>query len=352
MYTATEEFNHILTMHQEKYPDMLPVDYGKLAYQNEFGPKHMITDTDAVYEGLLTEWQDIGKIAERKAAEPIGNQLCRFHLTDGYELTSASRLLAKLFIKTSGEQAGTIKGLQEKLALLRERKVSGMKEWLDSYEKSGFAAVHHSSRFRSMYHPHYRVLRYDYAIYFPLLLKIQEILEKKEFAVISIDGRCGSGKTGLAEVIERIFPCRCLHMDDYYLPMEKRAPDWETAVAGNMDIERFLKEALLPAREGKPICYRPFSCREGRLMEAVTMEPCPLTVVDGSYSQHPRLAGYYDLKFFVSCSKEAQAERLRCREGDYYEAFVRRWIPMEERYYKAFDIESGSDAIIDTSEFF
>lgn len=352
MKAATDEFGHILMMHQEKYPDMQPADYGKLAYQNEFGPEHMISDHKAVYEGILTEWRSISEPMGLKAVESIGNQLCRFHLTEGYELTSASGLLAKLFMQTSKGYAGTLKGLLEKLELLRGRQIPGMEDWLIKYESSGYSAIHHSDRFCSIYHPHYRVLRYDYAIYFPLLLKIQEILEKKEFAVISIDGRCGSGKTGLAEVIESIFPCRCLHMDDYYLPMEKRSPDWETMVAGNMDIDRFLKEALLPAREGKPLCYRPFSCREGRLTEATMKESRPLTVVEGSYSQHPRLAEYYDLKLFVSCSREAQEERLRCREGDYYEAFAGRWIPMEERYHKAFDIEQSSDAVIDTSEFF
>lgn len=37
---------------------MAPQDYGKLAYQNEFGPGHMISDKQAAFDFLLQEWRE------------------------------------------------------------------------------------------------------------------------------------------------------------------------------------------------------------------------------------------------------------------------------------------------------
>ena len=42
------EFERVVRDHGARYPIMLPQDYGKLAYQSEFGPAHLITDERAV----------------------------------------------------------------------------------------------------------------------------------------------------------------------------------------------------------------------------------------------------------------------------------------------------------------
>ena len=40
--------------------------------------------------------------------------------------------------------------------------------------------------------------------------------------ILAIDGRCTSGKTTLAEQIEKSLPCNIVHIDDFYLPFSKR----------------------------------------------------------------------------------------------------------------------------------
>lgn len=45
----------------------------------------------------------------------------------------------------------------------------------------------------------------------------------------------------------RLLPCNVVHMDDYYLPPDRRAENWEQIPAGNMDLARFLQEVLVPA---------------------------------------------------------------------------------------------------------
>lgn len=119
-----------------------------------------------------------------------------------------------------------------------------------------------------------------------------------------------------------------------------------------MDLERFKREVLVPAVRGETILYQPFDCQIGTLGSCEQIQPCMLTVVEGSYSGHPLLADMYDMRIFLTCSKEVQRMRLKKREGERYQAFEQRWIPMEENYLNRCDIEQNSTMVIDTSAFF
>lgn len=181
-----------------------------------------------------------------------------------------------------------------------------------------------------------------------LLARIDSLLQQKPHSIVAIDGRCGSGKTTLAALLHERFPSRLLHMDDFYLPFSERAPDWAAVPCGNMDLERFREEVLRPARAGKAIRYRRCDCHAGRFLEPVMLPPAPLTIVEGSYSQHPRLAGYYDLTVFLTCPPEKQLRRLLEREGDNFPSFPARWIPLEERYFALYGVENSASFVIGT----
>ena len=344
-------FAEILRVHAEKYPRMTPQDYCKLAFQSEFGPEHMVTDVQQAAGGILSEWQAIPPDTPPRPPEPIGNGLCRFYLTSEYDPEEAAPLLAELFVRTAGERTGTIHGLNTRFESLRRLDVPGMDAYLDEYLLHGCPVEHHSAVFRKNYKPHYRLLKWDYARWFPVLLAVRRLMSSgRKPAVIAIDGRCGSGKTTLAEQLERLFPCNIFHMDDFYLPMAKRAPDWESIPAGNMDLSRFSQEVLEPVKRGETAEYIKFDCQTGKGADPVRAPPRPLAVVEGSYCLHPSLAGGYGLKIFLTCSKAEQERRLRGREGDYFSAFQARWIPMEERYFSVLGISDSCDMVIDTGE--
>ena len=159
-------------------------------------------------------------------------------------------------------------------------------------------------------------------------------------AVVAIDGRCGSGKSGLGDLMGRLLPCNVVHMDDYYLPPDRRAENWEQIPAGNMDLARFLQEVLEPAGVGAQICCRPYDCRSGTLREGTTLPARPLTVVEGSYSQHPLLSARYDLRLFLTCAPEdvykrqfwssrrtGRRQRFACGRA------CRNWRPSPRRRY-------------------
>ena len=82
--------------------------------------------------------------------------------------------------------------------------------------------------------------------------------------VLALDGRCGSGKTTLANALAAQLPgCTLLRTDDFYLPPAQRIPDWAHTPCANMDLTRLRDEALRPAYGGQPLSYRAYSCRAG-----------------------------------------------------------------------------------------
>ena len=168
--------------------------------------------------------------------------------------------------------------------------------------------------------------------------------------VLALDGRCGSGKTTLADGLARQFPASIvLHTDDFYLPPTQRVRGWEKTPCANMDLIRLRDEALRPAYEGQPVLYRAYSCRAGAYQPVQELAAPPLVILEGSYSHHPLLAGYETLQVFVTCSKEEQTRRLQAREGERYANFAARWIPLEEGYFAQYRIEETTDLAMDTT---
>ena len=169
--------------------------------------------------------------------------------------------------------------------------------------------------------------------------------------VLALDGRCGSGKTTLANTLARQFPASItLHTDDFYLPPAQRIRGWEKTPCANMDLARLRDEALRPAYEGQPVQYRAYSCREGAHLPARELAAQPLVILEGSYSHHPLLTGYETLRVFLTCAKEEQTRRLQAREGERYANFAARWMPLEEGYFAQYHIAETADFVVDTTQ--
>ena len=337
----------ILAAHAARYPKMEPQDYGKLVYQSCFGPEHMISSPEQVEKWILEEWSSLeGKCSPEKP-EPIGGGLCRFPLSLLRDETDAA-VLALLFAATARLHTKRGKDFIDALAKLRQQNVPAMARWLEEYERSGCPPVGHSENFRRAYQPHYRLLKEEYVKFFLVFREVMDCLKQKTPAILAIDGRCGSGKSSLGRMLEEVFSCALVHMDDYYMPFEKRSQNWMEIPGGNMDLERFRAEVLEPARRGKDIRYRPYSCQKGRIGEERRLPKTSLLIVEGSYSHHPMLREYYDRTIFLTCEKEEQVRRLQQREGDYFPRFQQIWMPLEERYFRTFEIEAHADRILDT----
>ncbi len=348
-----EEFEAVVAGHRSRYPLMQPQDYGKLAYQSAFGAEHFVEDEGLALERILSEWSEIPSDAAEDNPQPIGNGLCRFHLTPEYNPETAAPILARLFYLTAREPAGSEKDLQTMLQVLEGMDIHGMADWLSEYRASGCPPIHHSETFRVAYSPRYRLLRTQYAAYFPALTAIASLIGEKKPVLVSVDGRCGSGKTSFGELAAEVFDCNVIHMDDFYLPKEQRERDWQNVPGGNMNFGYLLDSVIKPIQAGQPVSYRPYHCGTGSFGEMVTLHPKSLTVIEGSYSQHPLLREQADFRIFLTCSPERQMSRLREREGETeLAAFRDLWIPLEKRYYRDFAVMENAHTVIDTSEFF
>ncbi len=163
-------FERTVREHSARYPQMLPQDYGKLAYQSEFGPAHLVTDESEVLQSLLAEWRTVSGPAVPCNPEPIGNGFCRFHMTVATLPEIAAPVLARLFMESAQERTGTLEGLLSRLAVLGRMPVPGMGAWLIAYRQRGCPPVHHSEAFRKAYSPHYRVFRESLARRIPALM--------------------------------------------------------------------------------------------------------------------------------------------------------------------------------------
>lgn len=185
--------------------------------------------------------------------------------------------------------------------------------------------------------------------YYAVFREIEKLLLNQNPIVIAIDGPSGSGKSTLAEVLEANYACQVVSMDHFFLKPEQRTAGRLGEPGGNIDYERFLEQVIPNLKAGNSFSYGVYDCGENAIVRENIIEPHILTVIEGSYSHHPKLSAIYDLKVFLDISPERQRERLLKRNGPkMLERFLNEWIPLENTYFSAFKIEEKSDVIITT----
>lgn len=341
-------FESVCRENLNRYPNMTAQDFIKLAFQSEFGPNHMINDVSAVEKTIITERENISACSPAKY-ENISNWLCRFPIDKTHLSDEMIPLFARLFKLTAESVCGSEQGFLKKLDVLRTLPVSDMENTISQYLESGICAISHSECYKTEYHPHYRLLKLDFAYYFDIFEKIERLSRENKNILIAIDGCCAGGKSSLSEILEKVFPCRVFHTDDFYLPVSKRADNWHKTPAGNMDLKRLKAEVLQPAKDGGDILSSAFDCSTQSLKPPVFYKSANITIVEGSYCLHPELRGFFDLKLFLSCSPQKQKERLILREGDYFKAFEEIWIPLEQLYHRLCPIDEQT-IVVSTDE--
>ncbi len=374
----------ILLRHLARYPRMQVQDAVKLLYQSEFGGGHMIADPAESLRRLRGEWVSVREsggesrgLQEEALQEPsfekIGDGLCRMNLSVLDEGLSPETL-NRMFVVTAGRTAGTVRGFEEKLDMLRRCCGRGetpfsleeLDRYLSEYRDRGYPAVSHSEIYRQNYHPAYRVVDENDTRYLQAFIEIDRLMAsakkceeayEDETGVVknphetagrktylaAIDGMCGSGKSTMARILQEIYDCRLFHMDDYFLRPEQRTEERYAQPGGNVDYERFKEEILDHIGDKDGLRYRPFDCRTFSLQWDIEARWHSLNIVEGSYSQHPYFGDVYDLRFFCRVSPEEQRRRIRLRSGEeMLKKFEKIWIPMEDTYFKACGIQEKS----------
>ncbi len=358
------ELEAVLAAHAQKYPLMRPCDAVKLVFQNEWGGGHLISDAGASLRRLQDECAQTPHDGAALPFEDIGNGLVRVMLPALDAGRYPFEALNRDFVRSAQLHTGSRDSFACKLWLLQTLARQGLfrfsaaelDQYLAEYRQAGCPPVSHSGEYRAAYRPAYRVVLRSLvpaaACDLPALVRARLTgrPDASRPLLIAIDGRCASGKTTLAARLREICGCTVAHMDHFFLRPEQRTEKRYQTPGGNVDHERFLQEVLLPLHGGAWPEYRPFDCHTQRLAEPVCLERAPAVVVEGSYSCHPALRAFYDLRIFLTISPEEQLRRIAEREGaDYAEVFRTRWIPLEERYFSACRPELYCELSFDTS---
>lgn len=406
------------------YPALCPQDVIKYVYQYTFGGGHLVKDAASSFlhlRGEYTAAKADGRRHMPSTPEPLGNGLCRWPILfepedargkSDRQLAEQAYLSAlnRAFVwgsahwqsrETEAEQTerktsadAFREGMNEAYALLRAHAGDGVFPFTEEELRSAFEAnypalgdtvcgfsaggssaaagagapyyalVSHSSAFRKAYAPCYRLLPENAARYLHALKLIEEKLLAQGFAIVAIDGLCGSGKTSFAAFLQEVYGCGVIHMDDFFLPVALRTAERRAEPGGNVHYERFMEEVVKPLLQKKEIWqrsdhpgeaaetlkYRRFDCRSMDFQEEKLETPLTrVLVIEGSYSMRPEFCPLYDLKLFLCCSRAEQKARIIRRNGEvHYQDFQNLWIPLENAYFDGLAVEARADLAVRT----
>ena len=185
--------------------------------------------------------------------------------------------------------------------------------------------------------------------FLPLFSKIdklrQEGTEPYHPILIAIDGNCAAGKSTLAARLKSVYGCNVFTMDDFFLKTSQKTVERLNEPGGNVDYERFLAEVIRPLLKCQPFEYRAFDCKTQKLSEPTLVRPTPINIIEGAYSLHPLFSDVYDIKVFLGIDEKEQCRRLMARNAALYDKFINEWMPLENKYFEAYDIRLICDFV-------
>ncbi len=186
----------------------------------------------------------------------------------------------------------------------------------------------------------------DFVKFEPLFKLIESEMQKRERTVLAIDGAAASGKSTLAAFLAEKYGAETVHMDDFFLPHERKTPARFAEFDGNIDRERFAAEVLPYIGKPTPFSYGKYDCGAGAVLSQAQIGSSRLAVVEGVYSLSPYFAGCYDIKIMLTVGKEEQLARLAARCAPWqFEKFKSVWLPLEERYFTLGGIREKCDIV-------
>ena len=161
--------------------------------------------------------------------------------------------------------------------------------------------------------------------------------------IIAIDGPSCSGKTSFSNIISS----NVVHIDDFYLPLNKRTKEIMNTLGGNIDFDRLLNEIIIPYKENKEVNYRPYDCHNDKFLETVKLDNNKDLIIEGAYSHHPKISKYIDYKIFIDVDFNTQRKRILIRNKNNANDFFNIWIKRENDYFNILKIKESCDLLME-----
>ncbi|WP_432533352.1 nucleoside/nucleotide kinase family protein [Kineococcus arenarius] len=152
--------------------------------------------------------------------------------------------------------------------------------------------------------------------------------------VVAVDGRSGSGKTHLAELLGARTGAPVLHLDELY-------PGWDGLEAGVRLLER---EVLVPLREGRAASPPRWDWAAGRRGPRVPVPVAPVLVVEGVGAGCTRVRP--QLLVWVGAGERVRRQRALQRDGEVFAPHWHRWAAQERALFARCDARAAADVVL------
>jgi hypothetical protein len=161
-------WENLIDSHLKRYPDLQIEDLYKLVYQATLGNSHAISDSAEVRDWLKRDMADPSQNVNEPMIDTLGScgRFARIHLY-AYRLSGRQpEKIIQTFINTSVRFPADSDAFFCAVEVVRKMSAEGKLPWKDSITiqflseqaVKKYPAIHHSEKFISKYHPHYRII--------------------------------------------------------------------------------------------------------------------------------------------------------------------------------------------------
>jgi uridine kinase len=212
--------------------------------------------------------------------------------------------------------------------------------------------IMHSDSFLEKNPSSYFIVHQNYLDKLGIISSIDQLYKESGKALIAIDGNASSGKTTLASWLKTIYDANVFHMDDYFMKPVINRLDPFSIYASNINFTRLSEEILHPYHQESLSVHQLMDMKNHQLSLPIETPYKPITIIEGAYSMHPYIEKLYQLKIFMKTSYLEQIRRIYKRNGwKRMLVFMKKWIPMENTYFRDLNIAKQADLIIRTHRF-
>lgn len=343
-----EDFEQDVLLHLDEQrgirPAMRAQDAVKFIFQAMLGVGHLLSSRGRVRDFIANEMENLQPDPSEPLCETLSPSWSRLNLKHAKAVRIEPDTIAGLMLAAQPTMQFTRQDVFEtcrRAMRLSPGHSADRAELANILDENWLPS--HSDAYREEYDPAYRVIS---AQWLPCMEAIIGISRKKactDLLLITLDGPCASGKTTLAQKLSDVLRAPVIHTDDFVIPHAQKTPERLAIPGGNCDAERLEEEVVKPWKQGAAVKYRKYDCCADRLLPEETLPNGDMLIVEGCYCGLPRIRSYADVCLFIDAPWELRKKRLEQRETPAsMKQFYERWIPLEKKYFKAYNLPDST----------